>query len=175
MNGLPTIVASAILNERDRHDHQPRSIHARTTQRAGARRVPRRAARRRPQHPPGQRPPHTTPVWYHHEAGDNITFFTSTQGRHSRKADLVAAAGVVSLFVQQEAFPYKYVTVEGTVVGTDRPPAAGQALAIVRRYLPEEQARDFVQAELNHPASEFVVFTVRPDRWLSFDFSEASA
>src|SRR5918993_2665521 len=120
----------------------------------------------------GDRPPHTTPVWYAYEPGGNITFFTGTQGRQSRKARLVRDAGVLSLLVQREEFPYRYVTVEGTVVGEDRPPSAEQVLAVVRRYLPEEQAQWFLDSELRQPSQEFVLFTIRPDRWLSFDFSE---
>src|SRR5215204_2221344 len=101
-----------------------------------------------------------------------ISFFTGTQGRRSRKAGLIREAGVLSLLVQNEEFPYRYVTIEGTVVGEDRPPSTEQVLAVVRRYLPEEQAQWFVDSELRQPSSEFVLFTVRPDRWLSFDFSE---
>ena len=120
----------------------------------------------------GARAPHTSPVWYHHQPGGNITFFTGTQGRRSRKADLIEQAGVVSLCVQQETFPYKYVTAEGTIVQIDRPPAAEQVLVIVRRYLPEEQAQGFVAAELGHPTGEFVLYSVRPDHWHSLDFSD---
>ena len=120
----------------------------------------------------GDRPPHTTPVWYAYEPGGNITFFTGTQGRKSRKAELVENAGVLTLTVQREEFPYRYVTVEGTVVREDRPPSEEQVLAVVRRYLPEEQARWFVDSELGQPSQEFVLFTIRPDHWLSFDFSE---
>jgi PPOX class probable F420-dependent enzyme len=118
------------------------------------------------------RPPHSTPVWYTYEPGGNISFFTGTQGRRSRKAGLVREAGVLSFLVQHEEFPYRYVTVEGTVVGEDRPPSEEQVLEVVRRYLPEEQARWFADSELRQPSSEFVLFTVRPDRWLSFDFSD---
>lgn len=117
------------------------------------------------------RPPHTTPVWYAYRPGGEVTFFTGTQGRRSRKSVLVRRAGVLSLTVQQEEFPYRYVTVEGTVVGEDRPPSAEQVLAVVRRYLPEEHALGFVEAELGHPSGELVLFTIRPDRWLSFDFA----
>ena len=120
----------------------------------------------------GDRPPHTPPVWYGYLPGGNITFFTGTQGRRSRKAGHIEKAGVLSLTVQREEFPYRYVTVEGTVVGADRPPSAEQMLAVARRYLPEEQAQWFVKAELEYPASEFVLFTVRPDRWLTFDFAD---
>jgi PPOX class probable F420-dependent enzyme len=119
----------------------------------------------------GGRAPHSTPVWYAYEPGGDVTFFTGTQGRRSRKAELIGKAGAVSLTVQQEEFPYRYVTVEGTVVSEDRPPSAEQALTVARRYLPEEHAQGFVEAELGHPAPEFVLFTVRPDRWLTFDFA----
>ncbi len=120
----------------------------------------------------GGRAPHATPVWYAYEPGGDVTFFTGTQGRRSRKAELIGKAGAVSLTVQQEEFPYRYVTVEGTVVGEDRPPSAEEALAVARRYLPEQHAQGFVEAELGHPAPEFVLFTVRPDRWLTFDFAD---
>lgn len=118
------------------------------------------------------RPPLTVPLWYGYRPGGDITFFTGTQGRKARKIRLIEKAGVLSLSVQHGEFPYRYVTVEGTVVGEDRPPSAEQMLAIARRYLPEEAARGFVEAELGHPESELVLFTVRPDRWLTLDFAD---
>jgi uncharacterized protein len=118
------------------------------------------------------RPPLTVPLWYGYRRGGNISFFTATQGRKARKTGLIRKVGVLSLCVQREEFPYKYVTVEGTVVGEDRPPSAEQMLAIARRYLPEEAAQLFVKAELERPSSELVLFTVRPDRWLTADFTD---
>ncbi len=119
-----------------------------------------------------ERPPLTVPVWYGYEPGEDLTFFTGTQGRRARKTGLIERVGVLSLSVQREEFPYRYVTVEGTVAETDRPPSAEQMLAVVRRYLPEEAAQGFVRSELDHPSGELVLFTIRPDRWLSFDFGE---
>jgi nitroimidazol reductase NimA-like FMN-containing flavoprotein (pyridoxamine 5'-phosphate oxidase superfamily) len=121
------------------------------------------------------RPPLTVPVWYGYEPGDNVSFFTGTQGRRARKTGLIEKAGVLSLSVQREEFPYKHVTVEGTAVGINRPPSAEQMLAVARRYLPEEAAQGFVEAELEHPLSQLVLFEVRPDRWLTADFSEEVA
>ena len=120
------------------------------------------------------RPPLTVPIWYAYEPGGDLTFFTDTMGRKTRKARLIHHAGVLSLCVQHEEFPYRYVTIEGTVVQVDRPPTASRMLAIVRRYLPPEQAEGFVAAELGNPASRVALYTVRPDRWLSFDFGDAS-
>ncbi len=68
--------------------------------------------------------------------------------------------------------PYRYVTVEGSVVRTDRPPSADQVLAIARRYMPEEHAQGLAASELGDPESTMVVFTVRPDRWLTADFGD---
>src|SRR5919198_3678805 len=99
------------------------------------------------------RPPLAVPIWYSYQPGGNLSFFTGTQGRKARKSRLIQRAGVLSLTVQCEEFPYKYVTVEGTVVRTDRPPSADQVLAVVRRYLPEEQAQGFVKSELERPGS----------------------
>ena len=118
------------------------------------------------------RPPLTVPLWYGYLPGGNISFFTATQGRKARKTGLIRKVGVLSLCVQREEFPYKYVTVEGTVVGEDKPPSAEQMLAIARRYLPGEAAQWFVKAELERPSSELVLFTVRPDRWLTADFTD---
>jgi len=118
------------------------------------------------------RPPLTVPLWYAYQPGGNISFFTGTQGRKARKTSLIQRARVLSLTVQHDRFPYKYVTVEGTVVRADQPPTAEQMLAIARRYLPEEAAQHFVAAELASPGTELVLFTVRPDRWLTADFAE---
>ena len=118
------------------------------------------------------RPPLTVPVWYGYEPGGNLTFFTGTQGRKARKTRLIDRAGVLSLSVQRQEFPYRYVSVEGTVIREDRPQSAEQMLAVARRYLPEEAAQGFVKAELGRPSSELVLFTVRPDRWLTADFTE---
>lgn len=117
------------------------------------------------------RPPLAVPIWYGYEPGGDLTFFTGTQGRKARKIDLIRKAGAVSFVVQHERFPYRYVTVEGPVISMDKPPTSEQMLKVVRRYLPEEQAQGFVQNELGRASeSELVLFTVRPERWISFDF-----
>src|SRR5262245_53169562 len=82
------------------------------------------------------RPPLTTPIWYGYQPGGNITFFTGTQGHRARKVGLLEKAGATTFVVQSENWPYKYVTVEGAVVGEDKPPTAEQMLPILRRYLP---------------------------------------
>ena len=46
-------------------------------------------------------------------------------------------------------------------------------LAIVRRYMPEDMATGFVASELDDPSPNLVLYTVRPDRWLTGDFSDS--
>jgi hypothetical protein len=118
------------------------------------------------------RPPLTVPVWYHYEPGGDLTFFTGTQGRQARKTRLLERAGKLSFCVQQAEFPYKYVTAEATVVKADRSPSFDQVHAVTGRYLPDDAARGFAEAEVASSAGTFVLFTARPDRWLSFDFAD---
>lgn len=118
------------------------------------------------------RPPLTVPVWYAYRPGGNLTFFTGTQGRRARKTRLLERAGRLSFCVQKPDYPYRFVTVECTLLRADRSPSAEEIVAIAGRYLPEEAARGFAEAELTNPAGTFVLFTARPDRWLSLDFAD---
>jgi nitroimidazol reductase NimA-like FMN-containing flavoprotein (pyridoxamine 5'-phosphate oxidase superfamily) len=116
------------------------------------------------------RPPLASPVFYHYEPGGDLTFFTNTLGRTTRKAELIAASGVLTVTVQTEDMPYKYVTVEGSVV--DSGPATPEAMKkIAQRYMPAGYAEGFVQGEFAHPESAPVLYTVRPERWFSSDLS----
>ncbi|MCT2588036.1 pyridoxamine 5'-phosphate oxidase family protein [Actinophytocola gossypii] len=115
------------------------------------------------------RPPLTVPVWYGYEPGGNLTFFTGTGGRRARKTRLLERAGKLSFCVQDPRPPYRYVTVECTLVGTDREPPVADVAAIAGRYLPEPDANAFAKAEAGRPSGTFVLFTARPDRWLSLD------
>ena len=112
------------------------------------------------------RPPASVPIWYDYTPGGNIRINT---GASSRKAKLVERAGAVTLVVQREEPPYQYVVVEGTVVDVTKPTPLDVREAIAIRYLGEEGGRAFVQSI---EGQESVLFTIRPDRWLTADFSE---
>jgi uncharacterized protein len=111
------------------------------------------------------RPPASVPMWYDYTPGGNIRVNT---GAGSRKAKLIERAGVVTLVVQREEPPYQYVVVEGTVVDTVTPAPLDVREAIAIRYLGEEGGRGFVSSMKDSPG---VLFTIRPDRWLTADFS----
>ncbi len=111
------------------------------------------------------RPPASVPIWYDYSPGGNIRIAT---GAASRKARLIERAGAVTLVVQREEPPYQYVVVEGTVVATDKPAPADVQEAIAIRYLGEEGGRAFIRSM---EGVEEVMFTIRPDRWLTADFT----
>jgi nitroimidazol reductase NimA-like FMN-containing flavoprotein (pyridoxamine 5'-phosphate oxidase superfamily) len=120
-----------------------------------------------------ERPPLAVPVFYHYQPGGSFTFFTNTQGRKSRKMKLIHVNSVLTLAVQEEQFPYKHVLVEGTVVAIDQPPTFEAPYQIARRYMPDDQARGFVEAEFSNPDTQFTLVTIRPDRWITQDLSKA--
>jgi uncharacterized protein len=111
------------------------------------------------------RPPASVPIWYDYVPGGNVRVNT---GASSRKAKLIERAGVVTLVVQREEPPYQYVVVQGTVVGTTQPTPTELREEIAIRYLGEENGRAFVRGMEGH---DTVLFTVRPDRWITADFS----
>jgi PPOX class probable F420-dependent enzyme len=111
------------------------------------------------------RPPASVPIWYDYTPGGDVRIMT---GASSRKARLITQAGAVTLVVQREEPPYQYVVVEGTVVETTNPAPADLQESIAIRYLGEEGGRAFVRSM---EGVEEVLFTIRPDRWLSADFT----
>ncbi|MBV9092249.1 MAG: pyridoxamine 5'-phosphate oxidase family protein [Mycobacteriaceae bacterium] len=111
------------------------------------------------------RPPASVPIWYDYTPGGNIRINT---GASRRKAKLIERAGAVTLVVQREELPYQYVAVEGTVVDAVTPSPLEVREAIAIRYLGETGGRQFARAL---DGRESVLFTVRPDRWFTADYS----
>src|ERR1700749_1185773 len=111
------------------------------------------------------RPPASVPMWYDSTPGGNIRINT---GAGARKSKLIERAGAVTLVVQNEEPPYQYVVVEGTVIDTTSPAPTDVREAIAIRYLGEEAGRAFVRSM---EGQNTVLFTIRPDRWITADFS----
>ena len=113
-----------------------------------------------------RRAPLAVPVWYDYEPGGELLIWME---RNTAKDRAIRAAGRLSLAIQQEARPYKYVTVEGPVIANDEPPTREQALRIAGRYWPEDEARAYVDSSLG---AHSVLVRVRPEKWLSTDHSK---
>jgi PPOX class probable F420-dependent enzyme len=113
------------------------------------------------------RAPLAVPVWYDYEPGGELLIWME---RETVKDRAITAAGRLSLAVQDENPPYKYVTVEGPVIANDKPPTREQALRIAGRYWPTDQATAYVDSALGERS---VLVRVRPEKWLSNDQSKS--
>jgi uncharacterized protein len=118
------------------------------------------------------RPPLAMPVFYHYVPGGELTCFTNTSGRISRKAELIEASHAATFTVQDEQPPYRSVSVECSLAEIARSPSPEAMLAIVRRYMPEEHAQGFVAAELDQPGSQLIIYTFTPRRWHQFGLNQ---
>jgi hypothetical protein len=109
---------------------------------------------------------------YAYEPGGDVTFFTGTHGRQARRSALIERSRALTISVQHDEVPYRYVTVECELVNIARPPAPDTMLAVLRRYLPWDAAQGMVAAELGSSANAVTLYTVRPTRWFSADFGD---
>ena len=82
----------------------------------------------------------------------------------------VEVARVAEVRQQQEALPYAYVSVEGTVTSIE-PQGEDDTLSMATRYLGEEMGKGYAQA---NAGGESVRVTIRPDRWLTVDYAKAN-
>lgn len=110
--------------------------------------------------------PLTAPIWYAYEPGGEIEILT---GPESRKGKLLAAGVRVTMVAQQEALPYKYVSVEGTVSDI-RPGTGDDTLAMAVRYLGDEMGKGYAAANAENNS---VLVSIRPDRWLTVDYAKS--
>jgi nitroimidazol reductase NimA-like FMN-containing flavoprotein (pyridoxamine 5'-phosphate oxidase superfamily) len=110
------------------------------------------------------------PVWYSYQPGGLLTVLT---GRRSRKAAAIRAAGRFGLCVQDDSPPYRYVSVEGPVVGEEELDSA-ERLAMATRYLGTAGGGRYV-ADNPDPGRENVAFRMRPEHWLCQDQGKGTA
>ena len=113
----------------------------------------------------GDRGPLSAPIWYLYEPGGDLHV---SFGPNSRKAKLVSEGTHVSLVVQTETAPYKYVSVEGAVVSVGPPAAEDFMLRLATRYLGGEGGRQYASGG----NGDSIVATVRIERWMTTDYSK---
>ncbi|WP_327147345.1 pyridoxamine 5'-phosphate oxidase family protein [Nocardia sp. NBC_01329] len=111
------------------------------------------------------RAPLAVPIWYAYKPGGEVLIWTDTG---SVKEKLIRAAGRFSLTAQVEKFPYRYVTVEGSVTGVETA-TVETARPIAVRYLGEEEGTAYTEQNIG-PGS--ILIRMRPERWLSTDYSK---
>jgi PPOX class probable F420-dependent enzyme len=117
------------------------------------------------------RGPVAVPIWYVYKPGGELWFVTE---KASAKADLLKPEKRISLCVQTETRPYKYVSVEGPITRIGTATTDDHLLSLAQRYRGEEDGRAY--AENLHEAvatgSRMLVY-MAPERWLTLDYSKA--
>jgi PPOX class probable F420-dependent enzyme len=114
------------------------------------------------------RGPLTVPVWYSYEPGRDIRIGT---GRNTRKAELIRKTGRMSLLVQSETPPYKYVSIEGPVRIDEDADITELARAMAIRYLGEQMGTAYFESTQDERA-ESVLVILTPERWLTVDYGK---
>lgn len=116
------------------------------------------------------RGPLAVPVWYGYEPGGELWFTTE---RASRKGRLLADAARVSLCVQTETAPYKYVSVEGPVVGIERSDVEKHERPLAHRYLGARGGDAYIAETGGSDArADSIRVRMRPERWLTVDYAK---
>ncbi|MFE7231835.1 pyridoxamine 5'-phosphate oxidase [Streptomyces sp. NPDC002405] len=115
--------------------------------------------------------PLLVPLWYSYRPGGLVAIET---GRQALKARLVRDAGRFSLCVQDESAPYRYVSVEGPVVGVEDPVPPAEHEALAHRYLDADAATAYLAANQEQLADDILI-RMRPERWRTADFSAFAA
>jgi len=116
------------------------------------------------------RGPLTAPVWYAYEPGGEVQVVTE---RASRKGKLLEEKQRISLCVQDDAPPYKYVSVEGPIVRIEPSDAERHERALAHRYLgPDAGDRYMESATDGRDEDEMILIRMRPERWLTADYSK---
>lgn len=111
------------------------------------------------------RAPLSVPIWYDYRPGGDVLLWTEST---SLKHRLIRDAGRFAITAQDERPPYRYVTAEGDVTRIG-PAAEAEVRQIAIRYLGEEAGNQFTDENLS-PTS--IVIRMRPQRWLSVDYSK---
>ena len=119
--------------------------------------------------PEDGRGPLTVPVWYAYKPGEELHFVT---GRMSRKGRLLQRTPRFSLCAQTEASPYKYVSVEGPITAIEAADLERDVRPLAQRYLGVERGNAYIAATREEHADNVLV-RMRPERWLTVDYSKA--
>ena len=111
--------------------------------------------------------PVVTPIWYAYEPGGDVRIVI---GKDGMKGRALGNGQRVSLCVQTETPPYKYVTVEGPIL---RGPVDFQRdlKDVAIRYLGERMGTAYV-AGSNEKTDDNVLIRLTPDTWRTVDYGK---
>jgi len=113
------------------------------------------------------RGPLAVPIWYAYEPGGEVRFVTA---KASRKGKLLERAHRISLCVQTEVDPYKYVSVEGPIVAMQPADTERDERPMAYRYYGKTKGDRYV--ETVDKSVETLVVRMKPERWYTVDYSK---
>ena len=115
----------------------------------------------------GPRTPFAVPIWYSYEPGGVVRIATN-QG--SRKAHLLDQAQRFNLTVHDDAWPYRYVSVEGPILSVRPVDIEDDWRPLAQRYLGDELGDEWVDLTFADGPGDSVLIEMKPQRWLSEDY-----
>jgi nitroimidazol reductase NimA-like FMN-containing flavoprotein (pyridoxamine 5'-phosphate oxidase superfamily) len=116
------------------------------------------------------RGPLQAPIWYGYQPGGSLWFVTE---RDSRKGRLLAPGTRISLCVQTETAPYKYVSVEGPVIEIAPAEVERDTRPLAHRYLGAARGDRYVEATGGEGSHDGTVrVSMRPEHWLTVDYGK---
>ena len=118
----------------------------------------------------GALPPLAVPIWYDYQPGGEVIILTSSK---SVKGLLLEAAEGFSLCAQTEEPPYQYVTVEGPITGVRPADREADTRPMARRYLGRRGGDNYTDSTPHSP--DETVYSMRPERWYTVDYSKLYA
>jgi nitroimidazol reductase NimA-like FMN-containing flavoprotein (pyridoxamine 5'-phosphate oxidase superfamily) len=115
------------------------------------------------------RGPLAVPIWYDYEIGGELRFLTD---KGTRKERLLSDGVRISLCVQDEKPPYRYVSIEGPIVSIEPADLERDARPMARRYLGIEGGDRYTDTESAPAIDNAILVKVRPEHWLSAEYSD---
>ena len=113
-----------------------------------------------------KRAPHSTPIWYQYEPNDTLWFMADPK---TQKGKLMETGTPVSLVVQTETAPYRYVSIAGQISDVAKGDMEQELRPISRRYLCLKGGDEYVASFENWSSNRY---TIKIDRVMSMGISE---
>ncbi len=113
-----------------------------------------------------KRAPHSTPIWYQYEPNDTLWFMADPK---TQKGKLMETGTPVSIVVQTETAPYRYVSIAGQISDVAKGDMEQELRPISRRYLGVKGGDEYVASFESWSSNRY---TIKIDRVMSMGISE---
>jgi hypothetical protein len=104
--------------------------------------------------------------------GGEVSLITE---RDSRKTTLIRLAGRITLCVQGTELPYQYVSAEGPITAIEDTVTLEQRRAMASRYFGPEGADAYLDTTAADATERMVRILMRPEHWLTRDYTKTSS